>query len=57
MPVYVAQLAERLDATHLDLLEIFLDENLLHRELRAGFVVPDLDLDAAVLRAALGRRV
>ncbi len=50
----VAQLADRLDTADLDLLEVLGDEHLLLAQAFLRLVVPDLDLDAAIERPAIG---
>ncbi len=57
LALQVPQLADLLDATDLDLPELGGDDHLLRRCLALALVVPDLDLDPAVLRAALRRVV
>ena len=49
----VAQLAHGLHAANLDGLHFVLDQHFFERGLLPHFVVPDLDLDAAIERTAL----
>ena len=53
----VAQLADRFHATDLDPLDVLCDQHLLAGDGVAHLVVPDLHLDAPVLRAAGGAGV
>ena len=50
--VDVAKPTDFLRAADLDALELLFDEHLVQRRALLGLVVPDLDLDAAILRAA-----
>ena len=52
MTFHIAQLANRLHAADLDALDLLRHEEFLERDLFGDLVVPDLDLDAAVQRAA-----
>ncbi len=55
--VDIAQLAHRFHAADLDRLYLVLDQHFLERRLLANLVIPDLDLHAAIERAALFVRV